>query len=379
MTPDDGEKGVLTMVKIMIAPSRYVQGSGVIKEAAKYIGHLGTKFFFIGGPTALSVIREKVSASLDEKSLKYHFEEFRGQCTRSSAAALSDKARKFGAQVIVGTGGGRTIDTAKAVSYELDSSLVILPTVASSDAPCSALSVQYKEDHTFDRFLILKRNPDVILVDSRIIAEAPTRYFVAGMGDALATWFEAFTCTKSSAKNLPGGVTTSAALNLAKLCYDTLMKYGTSAKMAVDQNIVTPAVEMVIEANILLSGLGFESSGLAGAHGIQEGLHVLEGTEKTLHGELVAFGAIAQLVMENYSKEEIDGVIGFCNAVGLPVTLKQLGVSNTSPENLIKAANVACMEGLTTHNTYFEINPELILGVLIGANALGEASLKALG
>jgi glycerol dehydrogenase len=157
------------------------------------------------------------------------------------------------------------------------------------------------------------------------------------------------------------------------------MKYGIFAKMAVDQNIVTPAVEMVIEANILLSGLGFESSGLAGAHGIQEGLHVLEGTEKTLHGELVAFGAIAQLVMENYLKEEIDGVIGFCNAVGLPVTLKQLGVSNTSPENLIKAANVACMEGLTTHNTYFEINPELVLGALIGANALGEASLKALG
>jgi glycerol dehydrogenase len=251
--------------------------------------------------------------------------------------------------------------------------------VASNDAPCSALSVQYKENHMLDRFLILKRNPDVVLVDSKIIAESPTRYFVAGMGDALATWFEAFTCTKSSAKNLPGGVTTSAALNLAKLCYDTLMKYGVSAKLAVDQNVVTPAVEMVIEANILLSGLGFESSGLAGAHGIQEGLHALEGTEKTLHGELVAFGAIVQLVMENYPKEEIDTVIGFCNAVGLPVTLKQLGVFNISPENLMKAAKVACMEGLTTHNTYFEVKPELVLGALIGANVLGEASLKAPG
>jgi glycerol dehydrogenase len=367
------------MVKIMIAPNRYVQGPGVIEEAAKYIVYLGSNFFFIGGPTALSMTREKISASLSEKSLKYHFEEFHGECTRSSAAGLSDKARKFGAQVIAGVGGGRAIDTAKAVSHELDSSLVIIPTVASNDAPCSALSVQYKEDHSFDRFLILKRNPDVVLVDSKIIAASPTRYFVAGMGDALATWFEAFTCTKSSAKNLPGGVTTSAALNLAKLCHDTLMEYGVSAKLAVDQNIVTPAVEMVIEANILLSGLGFESSGLAGAHGIHEGLHILEGTEKTLHGELVAFGTIVQLVMENYPKEEIDSVIGFCNAVGLPVTLKQLGVQNTSPENLTKAAKMACMEGFTTHNTYFEVNPELILGAIIGANALGEASLKALG
>ena len=365
------------MVKIMIAPNRYIQGPGVIKETARYIVHLGSNFYFIGGPTALSIIREGVSASFGEKSLKYHFEEFQGECTRASAAGLSDKARDYGAQVIVGVGGGRAIDTAKAVSYELDSALVIIPTVASNDAPCSALSVQYNEQHMLDRFLILKRNPDVVLVDSKIIAESPTRYFVAGMGDALATWFEAFTCTKSSAKNLPGGITTSAALNLARLCYDTLMKYGVSAKLAVDQNVVTPAVEMVIEANILLSGLGFESSGLAAAHGIHEGVHALEGTEKALHGELVAFGTIAQLVMENYAKEEIDRVIGFCNAVGLPVTLKQLGVSDISPENLTKAAKVACMEGLTTHHSYFEVNPELVLGAIIGANALGEASLKA--
>jgi glycerol dehydrogenase len=367
------------MVKIMIAPNRYIQGPGVTKEIAKYIAHLGSNFYFIGGPTALATIKEKVSGSLNERSLKYHFEEFKGECTRASAEGLSAKAKEFGAQVIVGVGGGRTIDTAKAVSYELDSGLVIIPTVASNDAPCSALSVQYKENHMLDRFLILKRNPDVVLVDSRIIAESPTRYFVAGMGDALATWFEAFTCTKSSAKNLPGGISTSAALNLAKLCYDTLMKYGVSAKLAVDQNAVTPAVEMVIEANILLSGLGFESAGLAAAHGIHEGIQVLEGAGRALHGELVAFGTIAQLVMENYPKEEIDRVIGFCNAVGLPVTLRQLGVTNICPENLIKAANIACMEGLTTHNSYFEVNPDLVLGAIIGANALGDASLKASG
>jgi glycerol dehydrogenase len=276
-------------------------------------------------------------------------------------------------------GGGRAIDTAKAVSHALNSPLVIIPTVASNDAPCTALSTQYNENHLLDRFLILKRNPDVVLVDSRIIAEAPTRYFVAGMGDALATWFEALTCTKSSAKNLPGGMATSAALNLARLCYETLMKYGVLAKLAVDQNVVTPAVEMVIETNILLSGLGFESGGLAAAHSIHEGIHALEGTEKALHGELVAFGTIAQLVMENYPKEEIDRVMGFCNAVGLPVTLKQLGVSSIFPESLIRAAEIACMEGRPTHNSYFEVNPELVLAAIIGANALGEDSLKTSG
>jgi glycerol dehydrogenase len=363
------------MVKIMIAPNRYIQGPRVLKETGAYIAHLGSKVFFIAGRTAWSMVQGPVSTSLTSHTMEYQFEAFAGECTRASADQLSKKARAFGAEAVVGVGGGRAIDTAKAVSHELSSALVIIPTVASNDAPCSALSVQHTEDHLLDRFLILNRNPDVVLVDSQIIAEAPTRYFVAGMGDALATWFEAFTCTKSGAKNLPGGVSTAAAVTLARLCYDTLMEYGVSAKLAVDHNAVTPAVERVIEANVLLSGVGFESSGLAAAHGIHEGVLALEGTEGALHGEIVAFGTIAQLVMENYSHQEIEGVIGFCNAVGLPVTLRQLGVSDTSPKNLMQAAEAACREGLTTHNSYFAIDPELVLGAIIGADALGEVSL----
>lgn len=364
------------MHSIMIAPSRYVQGPGVLNTIGEHIGHLGNKAFFIGGPTALSILKECAYNNLEEKGIEYRFECFSGECTRASAVELSKKARDFGSEIIVGAGGGRAIDTAKAVSHELACNLVIAPTVASNDAPCSALSVQYDENHMLDQFLILRRNPDVVLVDSRIIVQAPTRFFVAGMGDALATWFEANTCTKSMAKNLPGGVSTAAALSLARLCYDTLMEYGVSAKLAVDNNALTPAVERVIEANTLLSGLGFESSGLAAAHGIHEGIHALEGTEDKLHGEMVAFGTLSQLVLENYNREEIDQVLAFCNAVGLPVTLDQLGVKDTSPEGVIKAAEVACMEGLTTHNSYLEINPERILGAILGANALGRASLE---
>jgi glycerol dehydrogenase len=196
------------------------------------------------------------------------------------------------------------------------------------------------------------------------------------MGDALATWFEAYTCTKSSAKNLPGGLTTHAALTLARLCFDTLMEYGVAAKLAVDQNTVTPAVEMVIEANILLSGLGFESSGVATAHGIQEGLRALEETRGCLHGELVGFSTIAQLVMENYPPHEIEAVINFSNSVGLPVTLEQIGIKDISSDHLWKAGEVACSPGLTTHNCFFEVTPEIVVNALIGANIFGVAYFK---
>lgn len=367
------------MYSIMIAPSRYVQGPGVLDKIGDHIRHLGNRVFLLGGPTAIEIVKQKASENMKENEMEFHFEPFKGECTRASAGALTEKAKVFGAQIIVGTGGGRTIDTAKAVSHALACNLVIAPTVASNDAPCSALSVQYDENHMLDQFLILRRNPDLVLVDSRVIVEAPTRYFVAGMGDALATWFEANTCTKSMAKNLPGGVSTAAALCLSRLCYDTLMEYGVSAKNALDDNALTPAVERVIEANTLLSGLGFESSGLAAAHGIHEGIHALEGTENKFHGEMVAFGTLAQLVLENYDQREIERVLAFCNSVGLPVTLNQLGVKDTSPEAVMKAAEVACMEGLTTHNSYLEINPERILGAILGANALGRASREEIG
>lgn len=250
------------MYKIIIAPSKYLQGPAVLNNIGEHIRYLGSKAFIIGGPTAIAILRDSGAENLKLNGIESFFETFSGECTRMSADEIAKKAVAFGAEVIVGTGGGRAIDTAKAVSHELGVSLVIAPTVASNDSPCSALCVQYGDNHILNRFLILRNNPDMVLVDSGVIVEAPTRFFVAGMGDALATWFEANTCTKSMAKNLSGGVSTAAALSLARLCYDTLMEYGVSAKIAVDNNALTPAVERVIEANILLSGIGFESSGL---------------------------------------------------------------------------------------------------------------------
>lgn len=363
------------MVRSIIAPNRYVQGPGVLAGLGGYISGLGGKALILGGPTALALVREAAGAGMAENGVTVHWQEYSGHCTIAATERLVLEAGKVGAKVVVGVGGGRAIDSAKAVSHETGAALIIAPTVASSDAPCSALAVQYTEDHMLERFLILRSNPDVVLVDSRVIARAPSRFLVAGMGDAMATWFEADTCTKSSAQSMAGGLATGAALAMARLCFDTLMKYGKSAKLAVERSVVTPALERVIEANILLSGIGFESAGLAAAHGIHEGLATLPGAEGAMHGELVGFGALCQLVMENHEPSEIETVLGFCNSVGLPVSLAQLGAGDADADSLARAAAVACGEGLTTHNCYFPVTPELVLDAIVGADALGRASL----
>jgi len=359
------------MIKTFTSPNRYIQGFNIIKDFGKYISHLGSKPFIIGGKTALSTIRESVLKSVAERSMECDFAVFSGKGTRSDAAGLTRKATDFGADVIVGAGGGLVLDTAKAVAIGMDLPVIMVPTVASTDAPCSAEALQYTEDHRFDREIKLKRNPEVVIVDSKIIAEAPTRFFVAGMGDALSTWFEAQTCMRSGAKNFSGGMATATGLSIARLAYDTLLEYGVAARLAVDQNTVTPAVEMVIEANILLSSIGFENCGAGAAHSISVGLGTLDGAENCLHGELVGFGTIANLVLENYPRDEINKVIGFCNAVGLPVSLKQLGIRDTSRTNLLRAAEIALGPGSFMKNLSFEASPDLVVDSIIGANALG--------
>lgn len=165
-------------------------------------------------------------------------------------------------------GGGKTIDTAKAVASELNVRVAILPTTASTDAPCSALSVIYTPNGEFERYTFFNANPDVVLVDTSIVAKAPARFLAAGIGDALATNIEAKLCKTSP--NFFGGLQTEVAAAIGNKCEEVLLKYGKQAYEANKAGVVTPALEAVVEANTLMSGLGFESGGLAAAHAVSD-------------------------------------------------------------------------------------------------------------
>ena len=158
---------------------------------------------------------------------------------------------------------------------------------------------------------------------------------------------------------------------LAKLCFDTLMEEGLKAKIALEAGACTEAVEKIIEANTLLSGIGFESAGLAGAHAIHNGLTVLEECHSMYHGEKVAFGTITQLVLENVPVEELEEVLDFCVSVGLPVTLKELGVEEVTDEKLLAVATAACAESDTLHNMPFEVTPEKVYAAILAADGYG--------
>lgn len=369
------KRGIHNMKRIIFAPSKYIQGEGEIKRLAEYYSKLGkTGAFVLADSFIAANYREDITASFEQAGIPIILEQFNGECSQSEISRIAEDAENTGADVILGIGGGKTLDTAKAAAYYSGMPVIIVPTIASTDAPCSALSVIYSEEGQFERYIFLKSNPNIVIADTAIIAKAPVRLLVSGMGDALATYFEARACAASNAQTIAGGTCSKAALALARLCFDTLMQDGYKAKLSVENMVSSLALENIIEANTYLSGLGFESGGLAAAHAVHNGFTVLPDCHHMYHGEKVAFGTIVQLVLENADMQEIKNVIEFCKSLGLPTTLKQLGIKNKTEEKVMAVAAASCIESETIHNMPFKVFPDQVYSAVLVADALGSES-----
>jgi glycerol dehydrogenase len=358
---------------MLLAPGRYIQGAGAIHEIGDHAAKFGQKALLTGGKTALDQCGRDIAASLEKAGLACLTEKFGGECSDQEIERLAQVAKSDNCDLIIASGGGKVIDTGKAVAHNLKAPVIIVPTIAATDAPCSALSVIYTEEGVFSRYLVLPNNPQCVLVDTAVVARAPAHYLVSGMGDALATFWEADTCAKSCKPNALNGSTppTLSAIALARLCYDTLLEHGVNAKLAVERQVVTPSVEAIVEANTLLSGLGFESGGLAGSHSVHNGLTVLEKTHGKLHGQKVAFGVLTQLVMEGRPSEDLEEVMAFCLSVGLPMCMEDLGIANPTREDIRKVAEATTAEGETIHATWFTVTADHVESAIWAADAVG--------
>lgn len=360
------------MKKVLISPSKYVQGANELSNLGAYVKSFGQTALLVASKDDTKRVAKYINEAVQKDAFELIYGDFNEECTKKEIERLRKISNQKGCDVFIGLGGGKALDTAKAIAHFENKPVIVVPTIASTDAPCSSLAVIYTEKSEFEEYMFFRKNPDLVLVDTEIIANAPTRFLVAGMGDALSTYFEARACQRSNANNIPGGKSTKAALAVAKLCYETLLEDSIKAKAASDANVVTAALENIIEANILLSGLGFESSGLAAAHAVHNGLTVLEETHKFFHGEKVAFGTIVHLVLENTSTEELNTVIHYCKSVGLPTCLKDLGIVEVTREKMMAVAEAATAEGETIHNMPFPVTAADVYAAILAADRLGQ-------
>ena len=344
---------------------------------------LGSKALILWDKPLKELVGDIVRKSLQNAGIAFLEVDFEGEATLAERKRVGDivvgsstNAAANQCDISVAIGGGKVLDVGKGVAVDHKMRIVTVPTIASNDSPTSAASVWYDENHCFQGFECWPFNPDLVLVDSRVIVNAPVRAFVAGMGDALSTWVEMEASMQTRTKNLSGGTPTLAAAALAKLAFDILLEYGIDAKRDVENHTLTPAVEKVIEANTLLSGLGFESGSLATAHAIGNELSNVAACQAAgmMHGEKVAFGIAAQLCLDDsVSAEYRNMLFEFMIEVGLPVTFEDLNMTPLDPVVLRKIADNVAVPGSLCHNHPFEVTSQSLYDAMMAADALGKA------
>lgn len=336
-------------IKTIIAPGRYVQGKGAIHRLGEYISQIGAKPLIVADDFVWGIVEADVTASFAGAALPVDRVGFGKFATAKAVDDLVEAIKARGTDVILGVGGGSAIDAVKAAGHLAGIRWASIPTAASTDAPTSALSVIYTETGEFVEYRFFPHNPDLVLIDTQIVANAPVEFLIAGVGDALATWLEARATGRSHSATMAGGLQTHSASALAKLSWDLIWENAIPAIEAVRVNTVTPALENLVEANTLLSGLGFESGGLAAAHAIHNGLTQAPQTHGLTHGQKVNIGSTTQLVLENAPRQELDDFIVFTTRVGLPNTLTEIGLTVDDEAELRAVAEAATVPGETIH------------------------------
>ncbi|MDO4267890.1 MAG: glycerol dehydrogenase [Eubacteriales bacterium] len=363
----------MARLRLMRAPQKYVQGRDALLQFHEEMKDLGNKWLFVCSNSGFKMCHDKLEKSFEGTQDTRKYEIFGGVSSIGEIERMRRLVQENGINAVVGVGGGSAIDTAKATAYYEKLPVIIIPTVVATDAPCTGLSVIYNDDGTFNSYLFYPKNPEAVLVDSTVIANAPVKFLVAGMGDALGTYFEARACLRTESPSLEFGGITRSAMALCELCYKTLREYGAAAKKSCESHVVTPALDAIIEANVYLSGVGADNGGLAVAHSFYNGLTALGG-HSAPHGCCVAFGTLVQLVLEGAPREEFKEVQDFCREVGLPVTLAEIGI--TKEEEIRVIAEKSCVEGETIHNMAGDVTPAQLYDAIVLADAMGKEAGK---
>ncbi|MEH7548301.1 iron-containing alcohol dehydrogenase family protein [Neobacillus vireti] len=362
---------------VTVGPGQYHRNAGIISDSGLYIKRFGSTAVLVGGNTSRQVIDGPLRQSLSEHGMTLkHSLWFGGESSQTNIDRLVEQLKNETFDVLIATGGGKALDTAKAAAYYLNKPLVAIPTIAATCAAATPICILYSDE---GEFLEISRNskvPELVLVDTNVILNAPVRYLIAGIGDTLAKWFE----TKCSIKKAVPNAINQTAIAIAGQLYQTLIQKGTTAVSSIHEQNITDALNDIFDAIILVSGsvsgYGGDDCRTAAAHAIYSGLTIFPEIHDTYHGEIVAFGILAQLCMEGTEEQEVRMLINYYQQVGLPYTLEQMAIKSLT-ENQWKALGEITVTIEDMANMPFEVTPDMVITSVKKANEIGTDMLVA--
>ena len=338
----------------IIFPAQILRGPGVISQLGDICALLGTRALVIGGHQALAAVGDKIRHQLEGSAVELVGSEwFGGESSEGNISRLAKIVKDKKADIVIGVGGGKSLDTCKAVGVETNVPVVTIPTIAATCAAVTPLTIRYHDDGHFRDLFPLPQAPASVIIDSEILAVAPLRWLAAGLGDTLAKWYE-FRAISSHHGQL-SGVARSSSAN-SRICYDLIESYGPVACDAVRAGKPNAGLDQVLDAIFMFAGLtSLMSSGAhaAASHANYEGFTVCDKTREFGHGLLVGFGNLCLLALENRSDEELLEAVRLAQACAVPLRLSEIADLNEDElESIVQASlhapDMANMPGQVT-------------------------------
>ena len=354
----------------MVAPAQVLRGAGILPEMGKVIARLGQRPLLVGGDRTLAIVQPALQPALVQQSLQVAQASYGEDCSEAGLNQLREAVSSHQADVILGIGGGKALDTAKLLAYQLQLPVVTIPTSAATCAAWTALSNVYSDQGAFLYDVGLLKCPDVLILDYDLIQTAPQRTLVSGIGDALAKWYEASVSSGHSEQTL-----VIAAVQQARVLRDILFQKSVPAL----QSPGSAVWQQVVDASVLMAGviggLGGAQCRTVAAHAVHNGLTHLLQSHHTLHGEKVAYGILVQLRLEEMIQGSLlaatarQQLLSFYSEIGLPQSLADLGLLEVTIADLQRSAEIACRPGSDLHHLPFEVTPTQLMAAMVSTTA----------
>ena len=354
-----------TLMPLLVSPALVLRGEKAISQAGEALSRLGKRPLIVGGDRTRALIQPQLEPLIQQYRLDTAETSYAPDCSENSLASLRTAVSEHQADFIIGVGGGKALDTAKLLAHQCELPVVTIPTSAATCAAWSALSNIYSDAGAFQYDVSLQRCPDLLILDYGLIQTAPQRTLVAGIGDAIAKWYEASVSSGSATATL-----TIAAVQQARVLRDILLQ-----SSAAIEEPGSAAWREVVDATVLLAGvvggLGGANCRTVAAHAVHNGLTHISAAHGALHGEKVAYGILVQLRLE----EMVQGnqlatsarqqLLQFYAKIGLPRTLEELGLNEVSLSELRHAAAIVCSPQSDLHRLPFSVSPEQLMAAMV--------------
>ncbi|GBF79054.1 iron-containing alcohol dehydrogenase family protein [Aphanothece sacrum] len=355
-----------SITPLLISPSQVLKGDGILSQAGSAIARFGQRPLIVGGNHSLSLISPHLKPIFQSFKLIAAQANYTPDCSESSLETLQTAINDHQADFIIGVGGGKALDTAKLLAHHNQLPIITIPTSGATCAAWTALSNIYSNEGAFQYDVPLLRCPDLLILDYQLLKTAPKRTLIAGIGDAIAKWYEASVSSGNSTATL-----TIAAVQQARILRDILLQKSAIAL----ENPEAEEWREVVDACVLLAGviggLGGANCRTVAAHAVHNGLTHILAAHGALHGEKVAYGILVQLRLEEIiqgnqlAASSRQQLLKFYDEIGLPKTLEDLGLANVSLTQLRQAAAITCHSNSDIHRLPFTVTPEQLLAAMV--------------